>query len=386
MADVVDLYFDVVCPYAWIAAERLLRMGAAGELTVRWKPMLLGGVLRAVGQRDRPMEVMAQAKIDHIEADLQRQGRLLGLTIAYPPDHPRRTVDAMRALVAVGDEQRPALARRLWRAYWSEGQRIQERAVLEGLIAPFGLTWDDVQGARDGLRASTDEAVRRGVFGAPGIFVGDRLFWGADRLPSVRRALGLPGEPRLPDGPVELFHDFASPYSYLGVLPLLGRPGVTLRPMLLGALFKTLGTPLVPIASYGEARQAWTHRDLHDQAALRGLSFAFPTVFPLNTVAALRVALVDPDTTRALYEAVWVHGQNIGRPEVLIDVLDQSGFDGRSLLEQTGEPAVKQALRANTERAVQLGVPGAPSYLHAEGVFWGQDRLPLIAELEGGLQ
>lgn len=322
----VELFFDVVCPYAWVAAERLIRMEDAGELVIRWRPMLLGGVLRAVGQLDRPMDAMADAKVAHIEVDLQRQAGLLGLSIVYPPDHPRRTVDAMRALVAARPEQRRELARVLWRAYWTEGRVLADPAVLAELVAPFGIGADALRDARAGLRTNTEEAVRRGVFGAPAMFVGDRLFWGSDRVRSVRRALGLPVGPGLPEGPLEVFHDFASPYSYLGVMPLLGRPGVTLRPMLLGGLFKSIGTPIVPISTYGDARRAWTDGDLPDQAALHGLPFAFSPVFPLNTVLALRVALQEPATTGPLYEAVWVRGLDVSRPEVVGRVLEEAGF------------------------------------------------------------
>ncbi|MCB9694767.1 MAG: DsbA family protein [Alphaproteobacteria bacterium] len=379
----VELFFDVVCPYAWIAAERLMRMEAAGELVIRWRPMLLGGVLRAVGQADRPMDAMAPAKVAHIQADLDRQASALGLSIRYPPDHPRRTVNAMRALVAVAPDRRPDLARVLWRAYWTEGAQIAHQDVLERLIAPFGLTWDDVEGARDGLFASTTEAVDRGVFGAPGMFAGGRLFWGSDRVIAVRHALGLPLPPLEPTGPLEVFHDFSSPYSYLGTVPLLGRPDVTLRPMLLGALFQTLGTPVVPIASFGEARRAWTLRDVEQQAEMRGLPFRFSPVFPLRSVLPLRVALQEPAATGPIYAATWADGLDTGHPDVLREVLDSAGLAGVDLVAGADDPAVKARLRENTERAVSVGVPGAPSYLHALGLFWGQDRLPLIAELEG---
>ncbi len=383
MRPTVELFFDVVCPYAWIAAERLLRMERAGELELVWRPMLLGGVLRAVGQLDRPMDAMAPAKVAHIEADLQRNARLLGLEIRYPPDHPRRTVDAMRALVAAEPAQRPSLARVLWRAYWSQNLDLSDLHVLLPLVAPFGVDRDAIEQAREPLRRATEEAVRRGVFGAPAIFAAGRLFWGADRVRAVRHALGLPVGEDLPREPLVLYHDFASPYSYIGTMPLLGRPGVTLRPFLLGALFRAIGTPEVPLATFGAARRAWVRRDLEQQAAMRGLPFRFPDRFPLRTVLPLRVAIQEPATTGPIYTATWGEGRNTGDPDVLVEVLDRAGFRGRALVEGATHLSVKAALRANTERAIADGVPGAPSYLHREGIFWGQDRLALIAELEG---
>ena len=75
--------------------------------------------------------------------------------------------------------------------------------------------------------------------------------------------------------------------------------------------------------------------------------------------------------------------QLVARRDVLREVLDSAGLAGVDLVAGADDPAVKARLRENTERAVSVGVPGAPSYLHALGLFWGQDRLPLIAELEG---
>lgn len=379
---VVAFWFDVVCPYAYVAAVRLLRMEQAGELRIDWRPILLGGVLRAVGGPDRPMDAMAPSKVAHIHADLQRQARLLGLTLDYPVDHPRRTVDVMRAVVAAPAERRGALALDLWRAYWSQGDDLRDPAVLAERIAPHGLTLDDVRSAREPLRVATHAAVDAGVFGVPAMAVDGRLFWGADRLPDLRHALALPVGPAAPNEPLTVFHDFASPYSYLGVMPLLGRPGVTLRPMLLGALFKTIGTPVVPVATFGASKAAWVRRDLAAVAARRGLRFRFSPHFPVRTVTALRIALVEPATTGPLYEAVWADGRDIGRTEVLGDVLTDAGFDAAALLDAAQAGGIRQALRDNTAAAVRAGVPGAPTYLHRTGLYWGQDRLELIATME----
>lgn len=386
MKPVVTFWFDIVCPYAWVAAQRLTRLEAAGALTIDWRPILLGGVLRAVGTADRPMDAMASPKVAHIEADLQRHAELLDFQFRYPDDHPHRTVDAMRALHACSPEQRPALAFALWEAYWTHNLPVSEENALAPLLARFGLSWAAIQSAdvRASLRRATDEAVEAGVFGVPAMQVGERLFWGADRLPAVRAAVGLPPDLRLPTGPLEVFHDFASPYSYLGVQPLLGRPGVTLRPMLLGALFQTIGTPIVPVATFPERKRAWAMEDMNAQAALRGIPFQFTPHFPLRTVLPLRVALQEPSATGPLYEAAWVHGLDIGHAEVVRDVLEHAGLDALGLLEGANDPEVKALLRSNTEEAVRRGVPGAPSFVSGADVFWGQDRLRLIAELEAG--
>jgi 2-hydroxychromene-2-carboxylate isomerase len=379
---VVRFWFDVVCPYAYVAACRLVAMEDAGELRIDWCPLLLGGVLRAVGQVDRPMDAMAAPKVAHVHADLQRQATLLGIQLRYPAEHPRRTVDAMRAIVAARPDRRGPLALRLWRAYWADGADLADPEVLGRLVAPMGVDARAIDGARDALRNRTDEAVARGVFGVPTMEVAGRRYWGADRLSGVREALGLPTDEAMPRQPIEVFHDFASPYSYLGTVPLLDAPNVTLRPMLLGALFQAIGTPVVPVAGFQPAKAAWVRWDLGDVARRRGLPFAFTPHFPVRTVDALRVAILEPAATRALYEAVWVHGADVGRRDVLVDVLDHAGFPGEALVDRTADPAVKQALRDHTAAALAAGVPGAPSYVHRTGTYWGQDRLTLLAAME----
>lgn len=223
----------------------------------------------------------------------------------------------------------------------------------------------------------TDRAIAAEVFALPMLVVDGLRYWGPERFASAlaRHRGELLPPPRLPGpGRVQVFHDFASPYSYLGTVPVLDQP-VELRPMLLGAVFKTIGTPLVPMATFGDTRRAWAAWDLAETARLRDLPFRWTSHFPLNTVAALRLAILEPSLTGPLYRAAWVEDRNLGEAAVLKDVLAENGHPA-TLLERTAE--VKQVLRENTETAVRIGVPGAPCYRLDDQVYWGQDKLPLL--------
>ena len=254
--------------------------------------------------------------------------------------------------------------------------------------------------AREGLFATTAQAARHGAFGVPALVVGDRLFWGQDRLHFVERALGgdpaSVTEPRAP-GPavVEFFHDFSSPWSYLGstqVARVAAAHGATLkyRPMLLGALFRAIGTPDVPLLATNAAKRAYVARDLDDWARHWKVPFRFPDHFPLRTVTPLRVALVEPAATPHLYAAAWADNRPIDDDTVLAEVLTAAGFDAPALLEATQTPAIKQALRANTDAACALGACGAPTFVvratpdAAPVLFWGQDRLDQVGRALNG--
>ncbi|MEZ4236433.1 MAG: 2-hydroxychromene-2-carboxylate isomerase [Myxococcota bacterium] len=393
---VIDFLFDVACPFAYLASTRIEAVAARAGARVRWRPVLLGGLLRATGAPDDPNAVMPPAKRALVRLDMLRQADVLGVPLTIPDAHPRRTLDAMRWLVATPDDALPALAARLFRAYWVEGADVADRAVLRAIGAEQGVDVDrivDDAETRALLRARTDEAVARGAFGVPTVFVGEQRVWGADRLWQVEQALGLPVPPAVAGtasgGTLEWFHDFASPFSYLAstqiraVADQLGAELVQ-TPVLVGALFQAIGTPMVPVATFSQAKADHVGRDLAAWAARYGVPFRFASNFPIRTLHADRVALVAPAVTDAVYRAAWADDRDVATPEGLRAVLDDAGFDGADLLARAEDPAVKAQLRANTERAVALGVCGVPTFRVGDQLFWGQDRLDHVARALGG--
>jgi len=395
----LDFYYDIVCPYAYLASTRIEALAARTGATLRWRPVLLGGLFRAVGASQNPGAQMNPAKARLNLADLQRFAGLYGVALTMPDAHPRRTVEAMRLLTACADGDRPALTHALFRAYWVDGRDIADRAVLFELAAPFGLDVRviDEGEAKAALHAATDAAAARGLFGVPAMGVGDRFFWGQDRLHFVETALtGRVPPYAVPHAAAEgarvtFFHDFSSPFSYLASTQIEARLGATgaavvWRPMLLGALFREIGTPDVPLLAMNEARRRFFARDLADWAGLWGVAFRFPDTFPLRTVTALRVALAAPEATSALYRAAWAENRDIGQNEILSSVLDAAGFDGPALVTRAAtDDALKTALRENTDAARIAGACGVPTFVverpgRTPEVFWGQDRFELVQE------
>jgi 2-hydroxychromene-2-carboxylate isomerase len=389
----IELYFDVVCPFAYLASTQIERIAAEAGARVRWRPILLGGLLKYSGISD-PNTVMPAAKRALVRLDAQRQAAWLGVPLRFSAKHPRRTLAAMRLLCAVPEEGVAAVARELFYAAWVLDLDIEDRAVLAEIGSRHGVAVErvDEPAIKQSLHERTDEALRRGVFGVPTLVVGETLLFGADRLSFLREALGLPEDLRAPpiaqprSAQVEWFHDVASPFSYLASVQLerLGAPVVP-RPVLVGALFREIGTPLVPLETFSAAKQAWMRQDMERHARRLGVPFRFPTVFPLRSLHAQRILCLEPRAQSALYQAAWADDRDLSELQTLRVVLAEAGFDGDALLAEAQRPEAKERLRLNTEQAQQAGVCGVPSFLvDGTELFWGQDRMAQVAHAARG--
>lgn len=397
MPESITFFYDVVCPYAFMGSRVIDQVGADLGREVEWVPMLLGGVFRHHGSPQVPASQMAPARARLNLLDIHRSAEQFGLpNLRMPLEHPRRTVSAMRLCVAAPAESRREVSKALFEAYWLEGRDVADREVLDSIAREHGIdpALLDDPSIKQRLFETTERAARAGVFGAPTMEVGGRIFWGADRMPLLRAFLGEPRDraPLPPSGPhkITFFHDFSSPFSYLGATQaarVAAEAGAELEwvPILLGALFKSIGTPIIPMMAFSGPKQKYYLQDLTDWAGWWDVPFTFNAHFPVRTVAALRVAILEPDVTPHLYRAVWADSLDLGDPAVLTRVLDEAGFDGASLLARTQEPAVKQQLRDNTDRAIAAGVCGVPTFQVDDGpLFWGQDRLDHVeAALRG---
>lgn len=195
----VEIFFDFASPYSYLAATQIEAVAARAGGEVRWRPMVLGAVFKATGN-DMPARVAAKAA--HMVRDLDRWAKHYRVPFRMSSHWPMPTVAAERVCL-VADEAGLAgpFALATFAAVWAEDRDINQTAELVrlaeavGLDGPKALERAQAQEIKDRLRANTDEAVRRGVFGAPAMFVGDELFWGNDRLHFVEEALAAAPRP-----------------------------------------------------------------------------------------------------------------------------------------------------------------------------------------------
>jgi 2-hydroxychromene-2-carboxylate isomerase len=182
----IEFFWDAASPYTYLASTQIEPLAARAGVGLVWKPFLLGKVFEATGNR---MPAAIPAKGKHLFQDVSRWGQLYGVPVSFPKVFPVNSVLALRAGIAAGLQGRgAAFAKAVMRAYWGEGRDIGQpevvaaAAVAAGLDGAALLAQAQEQPVKDQLRANTEEAVRRGAFGAPSFFVGEHLFWGNDRL------------------------------------------------------------------------------------------------------------------------------------------------------------------------------------------------------------
>jgi 2-hydroxychromene-2-carboxylate isomerase len=191
----VEFYFDFGSPAAYLAYTQLPHLCADTGAALVWKPMLLGGVFQATGNRS-PAEV--PAKRPYMNADLKRFAARYGVPFRHNPNFPINTLLLMRGATGLQmrePERFRAYVDAVYHAMWVEPQNLNDPATVGAVLQAAGfdagqlLALANAQEVKDRLKANTEEAVQRGVFGAPTMFVGDQMFWGQDRLDFVREAL-----------------------------------------------------------------------------------------------------------------------------------------------------------------------------------------------------
>ena len=194
MTKTVEFFYDFGSPTVYLAATQLPAIAAAVGATIDWRPMLLGGVFKSTGNQS---PVVVPAKAAYMNNDLKRFAKRYGVPFRFNPHFPINTLALMRGAVAYQDDVVVSSTYRdaIFRAIWVEARNLNEPDVIGQVLSDAGLDPAELmnrigqQTVKDQLIANTEEAVNRGVFGAPTFFVGERMFFGQDRLDFVADAL-----------------------------------------------------------------------------------------------------------------------------------------------------------------------------------------------------
>lgn len=195
MNKTLEFFFDLGSPTTYLAYTQLPGICAETGSQLVYQPILLGGIFKATGNAS-PITIAAKGR--YLLQDLARYAKRYGVPLKFNPHFPINTLTLMRAVTGIQLRQPERFIDFidcLFRALWVDGRNLGDPAVVAAVLAEHGfdpaqvleLAQDEV--VKNALKHKTEEAIARGVFGAPSLFVGQQLFFGQDRLDFVREAL-----------------------------------------------------------------------------------------------------------------------------------------------------------------------------------------------------
>jgi 2-hydroxychromene-2-carboxylate isomerase len=193
---------------------------------------------------------------------------------------------------------------------------------------------------------------------------------------------------------IEFFFDCSSPWTWLAfrnLQPIARELGVEVRwrPVLVGGIFNAVNPSVYEFRERGvPAKQAYLRKDLQDWARRAGLTIRFPpTVFPVNSVKAMRGCLLLEAEGRllpfaeAVFEAYWTRDRDISQDSVLAELCERVGVEPERFLAGIARPEVKSALKANTDEVIARGGFGSPTmFVGGDDMYFGNDRLVLVRD------
>ena len=194
MTKTVEFFFDVGSPASYLAWTQLDAIAQRHDAKIIWRPMLLGAVFQAVGNTS-PAAVPAKGA--YMLRDLKRFAKMYDVPFRFNPFFPLNTMQLMRGATAYLEQPEfQAYLTAVFNGIWAEKQNMESPEVIADVLSKAGIDATDFMNrigqseVKERLKAITEEAVTRGVFGAPSFFVNDEMFFGQDRLDFVDTALG----------------------------------------------------------------------------------------------------------------------------------------------------------------------------------------------------
>lgn len=190
---------------------------------------------------------------------------------------------------------------------------------------------------------------------------------------------------------VDYYFSLQSPWAYIGhsaFRDLVSTYGLKVnhKPVVLIDLFSETGG--LPLTKRHPVRQRYRMVELQRWRDRRGLNFHLqPAHWPLNArladgvvIAALEAGL-DPDPyLRRAFAAIWEGQANLADPETIVKIANESGLPGKQLVERSGAEQISTTYEQNRQDALATDVFGSPAYVLSGEVFWGQDRIELLAD------
>jgi 2-hydroxychromene-2-carboxylate isomerase len=193
MPKFVEFYFDYGSPTSHLAFFELRKIARAAGAEIMWRPILLGGVFKTINSHS-PIEIAPKGK--WMMWDIANYARRYGVPFVHNPYFVINTLPLMRgALVASRRGELERYSEAMFLSVWRDALDMGDPAVIGAALEKHGFDAKayfagvQEQAIKDQLKACTDAAVARGIFGLPTFFIGDKMWWGQDRLEWVKEEL-----------------------------------------------------------------------------------------------------------------------------------------------------------------------------------------------------
>jgi 2-hydroxychromene-2-carboxylate isomerase len=194
---------------------------------------------------------------------------------------------------------------------------------------------------------------------------------------------------------LEFFYDCSSPWTYLAFTKIeevaaRHKAELVWRPILVGGVFNAVNPSVYESRERPvKAKARYYAKDLQDWAHLYGIKIGQPTVFPVNSVKAMRGAFVAHEHgrispySRCVFESYWAEDRDISQDNVLRDIVRAVGLDEKEYFAKIAMPEYKDKLKANTDELINRGGFGSPTIFVEGEMFFGNDRLVLVEHALG---
>jgi 2-hydroxychromene-2-carboxylate isomerase len=193
---------------------------------------------------------------------------------------------------------------------------------------------------------------------------------------------------------LECFFDCSSPWTWLAfenLQPIAAEFGVPIdwKPILVGGIFNTINPSVYESREHPiPAKERYMKKDLGDWGRHSGLDIRFPPdAFPVNSAKAMRACIVLAPSGQLVpfaheaFKVYWSENRDISQDDVLRDICARTGADADMVLEAIARPAVKDALRGNTDEVIRRGGFGSPTiFVDRTDMYFGNDRLVLVRD------
>ncbi len=182
----IEFYFDFSSPYAYIGYKEIKRFEKKNSLKIKYMPVFLGGLHNSAGITPAAFNKL---KSKYMLEDTKLICEKKNISFNFNSYFPIKTVNFMRGVIIARDEDFEKIyIEKIFNAIWKDGLNMNDQIVINKVLKNIDLnpatflTKAADQKIKDKLRKLTDDALKKGIFGAPTFFVNKKMFWGQDRL------------------------------------------------------------------------------------------------------------------------------------------------------------------------------------------------------------